>query len=63
MSTEHSTEGNVRSVGAVAATPGAGGTAADASAVGAVGPLPSSGTSPQDALHRGDDWELAVSLQ
>ena len=63
MSTEQNVEGNMRTVGAVAATPGAGRTAADTSAVGAVGPSPSSGASPQDALHRGDDWELAVSLQ
>ena len=53
----------MRTVGAVAATPGAGDTAADASAVGAAGPLPPSGTSPQDALHRGDDEDIAVSLQ
>jgi len=64
MSTEQNVEGNVRTVGAVAATPGAAGTAVDASAVGGAGPLPSSGASPRDALHRGDDdLELAMSLQ
>jgi len=63
MSTEHNEESGTRTVGAVAATPSASGTAADASAVGAAGPLPSSGASPQDAMHRGNDHsELAVSL-
>jgi hypothetical protein len=64
MSTEQNVEGIVRTVGAVAATPGAAGTAVDASAVGGAGPLSSSGASPRDALHRGDDdLELAMSLQ
>ena len=63
MSTEHNEESGTRTVGAVAATPSASGTAADASAVGAAGPLPPSGAAPRDALHRGDDEDFAVSLQ